>query len=732
MKDLKNVPYNPIAEKIVDVLCLKTQNSDRSFYRISVGYFLCKVAASMRCNIKTHDRGIIPVNMYAINLAASGYGKGHSTNIIEDYIINQFRERFMNETFPLVAQKEIEKLAIKRAAKDSIDEDKALEKVHKEYYGQGTEVFDFDSATPAAIKQVRHKFLMAGAGSINMQIDEIGSNLIESQDAFKVFLELYDVGKVKQKITKNTSENVRAEEINGRTPTNCLMYGTPAKLLDGGKVEQEMISMFDTGYARRSFFGFARDMPPESQLSPEERYDLLTDGTCDAYFAQLSDDFGELADIDNFGVTLLMSKETSILIMEYQDFCCKRARLMPEHKQIQQAEMTHRYFKSLKLAGAYAFIEGSHEVTSDHFYAAVRLAEDSGIALENILKREQNYVKLAKYVCSLDREVTHADLTEELPFYKGNAGFKADMLTLAIAYGYRNNLVIKKSYLDGIEFLSGDKLADTNLNSITISYSNHAAYRYSDGYNADGSVEECAFEDIGNLTQLDDMHWTTHHFLDDHRCGENVIAGFDLLVLDVDEGVDIATVRLLMSDYAYHIHTTKRHQTYDKEKNIQYGDRFRVVLPLNYHLSLSEEDYHEFMMNIAEGLPFEIDHSTFQRSKKWLTHDGTTYDNEGMLFDALPFIPKTTKNEARQQVIVDQKSLNNMERWFMNNTGTGNRSNQLVKFALMYVDAGRSITEVTDAVLDLNAKLPEPMKDAEIMATIMVSAGKAIKKRDGL
>jgi hypothetical protein len=73
-----------------------------------------------------------------------------------------------------------------------------------------------------------------------------------------------------------------------------------------------------------------------------------------------------------------------------------------------------------------------------------------------------------------------------------------------------------------------------------------------------------------------------------------------------------------------------------------------------------------------------------------------------------------------------------MERWFMNNTGTGNRSNQLVKFALMYVDAGRSITEVTDAVLDLNAKLPEPMKDAEIMATIMVSAGKAIKKRDGL
>jgi len=725
MKDLKTVPYNPTSEEIVDVLCQKTQNDNRDFFRISVAYFLCKMAGCMRINVKTHDRGVLPVNLYAINLASSGYGKGHSTNIIEDHVINQFRERFMGETFGLIAEKELAKLAVKRAIQNDCTEDEALAAIKKEYNTQGHQVFSFDSATPAAIKQVRHKFLMAGCGSINMEIDEIGSNLVEGADAFKTMLELYDVGKIKQKITKNTAENTRSEEIEGRTPTNCLMYGTPAKLLDGGKVEQELVSMLDTGYGRRSFFGFAKDMPSQSVLTPEERYDLLTNGNTDAFFQSISDDFGELADIDNYGRVLLMTKETSILVMEYQDYCVDRARKMADHQQIQQAEITHRYFKSLKLAGAYAFMDGSHEVTADHFYAAVRLSEDSGAALNAILTREQNYVKLAKYVCSIDREVTHADLTEQLPFYKGNAGFKADMLTLAIAWGYRNNKVVKKSYVDGIEFLSGDELGETDLDNITLSYSDHAAYNYSDGLD-----EECAFSDIGELTKLDDMHWTTHHFLDDHRCGANVIPGFNLLVLDVDEGVDIATVQLLMADYTYHIYTTKRHQTFDAETQIQHGDRFRVVIPLNYQLNLSEEDYHEFMVNISQGLPFAIDEGTFQRCKKWLTNDGEQFDNEGMLFDALPFIPKTTKNEARQQTVVDQASLNNMERWFMGSTGTGNRSNQLVKYALMLVDAGKNVNEVTETVLDLNKKLPTPMPEAEVMATIIVSASKAIKKRD--
>ena len=79
---------------------------------------------------------------------------------------------------------------------------------------------------------------------MNSEIDEIGSNLLGSSDILNTFLELYDVGKIKQKLVKNTAESLRSEEIVGRTPCNLLMFGTPSKLLDGGKTEEDYFSFF--------------------------------------------------------------------------------------------------------------------------------------------------------------------------------------------------------------------------------------------------------------------------------------------------------------------------------------------------------------------------------------------------------------------------------------------------------------------------------------------------------
>ncbi len=102
MKPIEEMEYHPVAEKLVSVLCAKTQSTEPLFFRVLVAYYFSVVAAQMRCSIATPDRGDIPVNMYALNLAISGHGKGHSTNIIEEDVINQFSDRFLNETFPLL------------------------------------------------------------------------------------------------------------------------------------------------------------------------------------------------------------------------------------------------------------------------------------------------------------------------------------------------------------------------------------------------------------------------------------------------------------------------------------------------------------------------------------------------------------------------------------------------------------------------------------------------------
>lgn len=718
MLSVAEMEYHPTSEELVAILCKKTQNSNPLFFRVLVGYYFSMIASGMRCTIATHDRGDIPVNMYALNLSTSGSGKGHSTSIMENEVIHLFRQRFMEETFPLLAETSLPKLANKRAIRKQCDPDEELIRVQKEFEQLGNLVFSFDSGTPAAVKQMRHKLLMADAGAVSLQIDEIGSNLMGNIDVLNTFLELYDVGMIKEKLIKNTSENVRSEPIHGRTPTNMMLFGTPAKLLNGSKTEEELYSMLETGYARRCFFGYSRAINKVHDLSPEQVYAMRTDQNQNQFLEDLSDQLEHLADIINVNKRLVMSKETTLLLIEYHMKCEQLAEAMPEHEEIRKAEITHRYFKALKLAGAYAFVDDSPELTEKHLYQAIKLAEESGLAFEALLTRDRNYVKLAKYIVAVGKDVTQADLVEDLPFYKGPQGQKQEMMQLAIAYGYKNNMIIKKSFDDGIEFLRGECLKATDLDKMIVSYSTDLAYQY--------QSETAAFDDLHTLTGAAGYHWINHHLKAGdkamgHRCEENALPGFNLLVIDIDGGCQLGTAKLLLKDYKALYYTTKRHT---EEEH-----RFRIVLPMNYELKLDAKDFKEFMNNVHEWLPFEVDDQTGQRARKWMSHNAHYEYTEGQLIDVLPFIPKTTKNEERKTRLDSQQSLDNLERWMLNNTGDGNRNNMLLRYGMMLVEAGFTFNEVNSKIKDLNDKMPDKLDEAEIMGTIMVSVTKAIGKR---
>jgi len=714
MFDLDQVEYHETSEQLVKTLCLKTQNDNPLFFRVIVAYYFCKIASMMRVNIATHERGIIPVNMYAICLATSGSGKGLSTNLMEEKLLTPFKDKYMSETFNTVADQNITKLAVKRAIKEDIEEDIAREKVLADFNRAGELLFSFDSGTTAAVKQMRTKLLMAGAGSMNLEIDEIGSNLLGNVDVLTTFLELFDVGNIKQKLVKNTNDNVRVADIDGRTPTNLLLFGTPSKLLNGGKAEEEFYSMLDTGYARRCLFAYSKDSSKNTSLTPEEVYALMTDTNLDDYIAELSETLCDLAEVSHFNKSLSMTKEVSILSISYKLECEKKANSLPAHEEIRKAELSHRYFKALKIAGAFAFIDMWHEITEDHLKAAIKLTEESGEAFASLLTRERNFVKLAKYIAEMGKEVTHVDLVEDLPFYKGSVQQKQELMNLAIAYGYKNNIVIQRSISDGIEFIKGNSLKETNLNKLIISYSTDLAKDY--------EYTEAPFSKLHNLTQLPSHHWCNHAFLEDMRCEENASmqVGFNMVVLDVENSVSLEAAMSLLQEYTYHIYTTKQHT----DKN----NRYRIILPLSHVLHMEATEYKEFMSNIFDWLPFDVDTSTKQRSRKWRTCKGTYFNNEGVLLDALTFIPKTSKNDDCRKVIADLHSLTNLERWFVANAKEGDRSNQLIRYALLLVDSGMDIATVQNNVLRLNGKLDTSLDEAEIMGTIMVTATKHFYK----
>ena len=718
MKDLSTITHHPALEEIVNVLVNKTQNRDRGFFRVMTAFFLAKMASSMRATILTEDRGSIPVNIYALSLAVSGSGKGHSVGILENEIIKGFRDRFMNDTFPMMAEVNLKKLADARALrKEDGNAEIEFDNVRAEFHRLGALAFTFDSGTSPAVKQMRHKLLMADAGSINLQIDEIGSNLISNTEVLNVFLELYDQGIVKQKLTKNTKDSERGEELDGKTPTNMLLFGTPSKLLDGSKVEDEFYSMLETGYARRCIFAYGHRVRASDSLTPSQIYDLLTDQHLKSTVDKWAGHFSILADPGKFGWKSVLKRNEAVELLAYRIECEHRSDILPEHEEIKKAELCHRYFKVLKLAGVFAFIDESNEITMDNLYQAIKLVEESGQSLERIFSRAKNYVKLAKYLSTAGTELTNADLNESLPFYKGSQSARNEMMTLAMAWGYRNHIIIKKSFEQGIEFFRGECLTETNLEEMTVSYSDHQAFNY--------LSERIPFERLHELTQAPGMHWINHALAlgkvgNGHRSEENILPGFDMVVIDVDKGDSVQQVRELLKDYKYLIYTTKRHT--DEEH------RFRIVMPINYRLELDADEYKEFMTNVFSWLPFEVDLQTNQRARKWLTHPSPNYVyNEGELLDALQFIPKTSRNDEYKASVVRLENLDNLERWFAQRMVNGNRNNQMLRFAMMLVDSGFSYQDIERRVMEFNSKLDSKLPEDELRQSVLITVAKKLQ-----
>lgn len=710
MLPVSDMTYHPTSEKLREILNKKTQSENDLFYRVLIAFQFCVMASQMRCAIKTPDRGVIPVNMYALNLATSGAGKGHSTNILEESVFHQFRDRFM-ETFDFMAETNLSKLTADRALRKGTPEEEESIRVLKEFKDLGPLVYTFDSGTPAALKQMRHKLLMAACGSMNLVIDEIGSNVLANKEVLTTLLELFDVGGIRPKITKVTAENARNEEIIGRTPTNLMMFGTPSKLLNGGKEEEELDSMLDTGYARRCIFGVTQGVKKNLNLTAAEVFALRTDASTNQYLEDLADRLEMLADMSNVKQQLVVTDATSLELIEYQMACERLASEMPEHEELRKAEMTHRYFKALKLAGAYAFVDGSAELTMQHLHYAIKLVEDSGEAFQLLLNRDRPYAKLAKYLAAVGKEVTQADLVQDLAYYRGGTGQRNEILTLAIAYGYKNNIIIKKAFTDGIEFLRGEALKPTDLSQIYIAHSTDMTTGY--------VGEKAPWDKLHVLTQLPGRHWVNHHLMGGYRKEENAVPGFNMVVIDIDGTVNLSTAKLLLSGYKAMFYTTK-------SNNPNVNDRFRILLPLNYELKMDAADYKAFYNNVLAGLPFKADEQCAHRCKKWLTHTGHHEYIDGELFDALPFIPKTAKDEERKAKLDTQQQMDNLERWILNNSGDGNRNNMLLKYAMILVDAGFSEKDIGDKVIELNDKMPDKLSELEVRSTILLTVARKI------
>ena len=698
-------------DEIINFIKTKTGRSlDESFITLMVLNKISQMASHMRIKIEMYDGTKVPCNMYSCVLAPSGYSKGLTNNILEDDVFKGFRDKYEEVTYPFVAEGNVKALASKKALKEGMEEDEALDVIMKRYNELPSPLYDFKEATDAGLKGAREKYTMTGIGGTNMSVDEIAYSLEKLEDVFSTLLETFDMAKAKDKLIK-----VNSNGASGSIPSTLMMFGSPSSLLNGSNNEHQFINMLRQGFARRTMFSLIKDYKnneKESAKSIIERSKLSKTSQSD-----LNDYFIDLADKDVLGTVVTMSDELSEQLLDYKSECEMLSDNLKDHQDIEKFEMSHRYWKVLKIVGLLAFSEKRSSSTKEDLDYAINLAEESGKSFKDIMKRDANYVRLFKYLVDVGHKVTDADLYENLQFYaSSNNAQRKDMKQLASAHAYNNNGFLRETAKNGVVFLEAEKMKETDLAKLTLSYSNDMT----EGYNND-------YVDWTKLPQLlkaNELHYCTHHFTDGYRDAEHAITGFDVIALDLDKDVSMELVGALMSEYEYIMQTTKRHTSENH--------RFRLLLPMKFRMKLNEEDFKTFMENVFEVLPFETDSQTKNISRKWLSNpNAEIFRNAGVLFDPTDFIPDTQKSIEFKKNMGDMSDLDALERYFMLELSHGaTRNNLMLRFATMLVDGGLGYEEIELKTLALNDKIDPPLPFKELNSTVFTTVRKKLSTRE--
>jgi hypothetical protein len=716
MNNFDSFEHHPFITEVGAALAAKTNNPDPAMFRIMSAWHLTKSVSNMHGMVKSAVGSPMPINMYAICLAPSGAGKGHAMSTLEQGIFGRYYTA-LTEKVEEAEHDAINKMSAKFVSEKGLDEGLARAKAEKEVHELGPYVETFDSGTSPAIKQLRAKIQQIGFGALNLQIDEIGSNLTGSEEGLTTFLELYDLGQIKQKITKVTKESTRTLDKRSCTPANLLMFGTPSKLFDGGNTEKLFIDLVTAGYARRSFFSWQASRKGVRSISQDEAFQkavaLLTALDASPWIEKCR----EILQSERGKVYVLTDKADKQLFA-YRVYCEQRSEEYPEHQEDVRAEMMHRHIKTMKIAAAFAALERLPVVLMRHINHAIALTEESGTAFQTMLTRDKAYVRLAKYITSNKNRVTQADLVSALPFYTGSQSARNDMMLLATSWAYSHDKIIKKEYADNIEFFSGDSLEQTDLEAIPLSYSNHMADNYTNS--------TPPWEKLPKLLLAQDLHFTNHFLAAGehgmgHRSEANIVEGCNFIVLDVDGTASLPLVRSVLTDYKYFIYTTKSHKDDDHH--------YRIVMPISHKVRLNRDSFQNFMRNIYNWLPFEVDVAAKDRCRKWASHPGQLEQNEGILLDATQFIPHTVRQEKLALAAEGLKNLPALERWFALQMSAGNRNNMLARFAFVLVDSGLSLPEIETRVISLNNSQSDKLSMAEVQQTVLRSVAQRIQQR---
>ena len=370
---MKTENLNPKAYKMAQDLMACRSGLPLATAMAAVNYKLANLASQMHIKVDTMSGyAPTPVNVYSLVLLNSGGGKNSSLGLLDRLFFSDAFEKIRDKAYPYYKGEALAML-----------EERGIERdIHN--WTQS-----ISNATISGMFAYAESYSIVKFGSLNVEMDEIGNALISKAELFENLLTPYDNGDF-QPVAKRTDAN--ALDITG-LPVNLYCFGNKVRLLNGDSTEQAFMQRIDEGYGRR--FIFVDDNSEPKLQSPQEVVDEMRTAEKIKQMRTVErTEFADLIDADNFKKILTLSDEA---MYEYAVIKSESAHYLADKKGVPpavEADISERYFKTIKLAGVYAFFEGKNIVEKQHIQQAYEIIKYSSGVLAKLRKIKPTHERL--------------------------------------------------------------------------------------------------------------------------------------------------------------------------------------------------------------------------------------------------------------------------------------------------------------------------------------------------
>jgi hypothetical protein len=630
-------------------------------------------AGQFRRNVQLQDGTLVPINAISFVIAASGAHKDSSNNAAKKCFASGYKHVYNH------VEKLVKKEAIRRA-------EEAGEEIPDEYATYKAYLLpippNFISVTtgPGMVQHINDisKLSMLSSFVYSGELsDELAHNP-NMMDTIKVISECYDLGTKEATYTKGAE--FRSDVIDGQA-VSALFVGSPGHILYDETTKKKFNVAFMSKLARRSFFCYApqkllepnfaeEENPIQALFDYEKHIDDLAIRAREAMVAQVLKvaEFG----INTAGKSIKLSNEVYEMFKIYKRYNSEVVESMTNQESTSTLVRRHLQWKALKLAGAFAMFDLSHEVRLSHYVDAIRFCELLDIDMEmfehdlnkSYHERFSDYIRTKVSVDGV-AEVSIHDI-KKLGFMSSLtiqklkelvtlcAGYDKDGVYSVIGDGVGIQYIpIIKTDTIGASFKPIDN-TEVNLaietgadETVLREAKNKVGMTTAYGY----EVVDTTFPDLINLLE-GDFAYSPFKFRNGVRGKDYIMSATKWIVFDIDDSSMTASeVHFMLSDLNHYV-------ALSSNPNNEF--KFKVIIELDSPVDLSPIAWKHFCQAIAEDLALRID--PLPQSQIFFAYAGRPVMSnlEGLPLAVRDYVMAAKEKEANKDNAI--KSITNPQR----------------------------------------------------------------------